>query len=269
MSTNHVLAKLGEVEDSEVIVGRFGLVRSVNDLASAAVPVSSSIVYNVVPGSQNINAKSYEQEKKILQVGSFDQSLLKRWGIQNGGTLNVYAGYLGEFMDILYPESYGTTVFGKPLDFPSFPLNHMEFILKSDANEHLKSYICQDMKWKPPPVNIPDDVAEVPLTWESSYDVTEIYPGYKLVFDVWAGNDVLTSFTPSSTPIKITDITVSGRESWDYDYAFFIKERLSTQLTGTRVTCYTITPGTPVIETTGTTPATGTLVSMLYIAADT
>ena len=130
------------------------------------------------------------------------------------------------------------------------------------------SVIAQDMKWAPPAYDLPDSPGIVSFNWISHFDTCIIESGYRLVFDKWSGNDVLTAFTPSSTPVKITDHTLEGRESWDYDYAFFIKERITaTEATGVRQTDYTITPGTPEISV-GTAPATGVEVSMLYLAAD-
>lgn len=257
---------LGAPDEDDVIIGRYSLFRYFRDLAVVAAPVLSTDLEGIQ--DVNIGAKSYKQSYELIQYGGGDTILTKRANGEYSGTLHVLAGELTTIMAGLLGETFSATGnAGMPLTFPFYPIVHIEAVLrKMDNYTHIQSLVLQDLIFDPAPFPLNDNPNVVQLHFRSSHDAIIIANGCKVVFDKWTGNGSTTDFTPSATPLTVTDATMEGREGWDFNKAIFVKKKPATDTTGTRLRDgVTITPATPVLSF-DTAPEEGSEVSMLYVA---
>jgi len=256
----------GAPTDTDVIIGRYSSWRYFRDLASAAAPVSETQFDSIQ--DITLGAKAYKNVYELIQYGGGNDILEKKNNGEFTGTIRLLAGEVPNWMAAVLGETWSSAgTAGMPLVMPFYPLVHLEGLLRQDDNATvIHSLVIQDAIIEGPPHPVPDNPGVVDISFKTKYDATIVASGCKVVMDVFTGDASTTTFTPSSTPLTLTDNTMQSRETWDFNTAFFIKERASTAETGTRVKTAVITPATPDFVMTDA-PASGTIVSILYVAA--
>ena len=202
-------------------------------------------------------------ERKLLQQGGGDTSLIRRRNFVWSGTINLYKGQLPSVIAQLKGISYGTAN-DRAISFKDrkgIPVIHWEAVCRDTDNlTPLFSVVIPNMVIDPWGFDNPMAESEAVLPFHTDFPPFFLAPYSELVWDLFSGNGSTTDFTLSGTPRDLLDSSY---------YDDFILDNIAL------VTVKTSSDDTGVIQKSGVTlagnvltfstaPASGSKIGVLY-----
>lgn len=257
------MSKLTALTPDEVVIGKHTLNLYGLQNSAAAAPVSQS----QLRGIQEVNMDPANEYDEVFHQGGGDDSLQLQTKARWNGSLVMEGALISQIATIM-----GITLGSSGQYGLSLTSNHESVgfisrkIYKKDNASLLYTQVYPDIKLDDISLSGPIDRMQITLpiyAERSPYLLSGAVP----VYDVFTGDGSTTTFTPSSTPVKIEEDLNAPNNDLITIYDFFVKVWASGDRVGTLQTSgYSITPATPVL-TFDTAPASGEKIGMLYAAA--
>jgi len=253
---------ISQLTESEIVLGKFIL----NQYGLNAATVAAPVVLSDLRGIQDITLEPNESIEEIFHQGAGNESLEYITEIKWEGNMIITGGKVSQIATLLGLTLGVSGQYGIPHRMDPYPKGFISrAIYQNDGTTLIGYELLIDIILK----NIPLlsgglDLHNLSIPVKSAWSPYFLI-GASPVYDKFAGNGTLDTFTLSDNPVKI-EVSASSEELVN-DYAFFVKIKESGDVVGTRQTSgFTITPATPNIVFADPPPASSQ-VEILYCAA--
>ena len=252
--------------ESAVVDGHFTLSQLFVNGTAAAAPVSPTEIH----GIQDISAEpiTFLDSAEHFQQGAGYDALTINRGQRAKITFTISAGRMNTFLAAVNGIAHSAAGEAALITNPSqYPLITIEMAARqNDNNTHLYSVVYQDLILEPWSIGSPMGMNDSTVSFTTKHDPFVLASGTQLVYDTFAGDASAVAFTPSSTPLTLTDITDADqpRGDWVLDEFVYIKIKESGDIVGTRQKSG-VSFASAVTFTTA--PAASSLVEIMYAKA--
>jgi hypothetical protein len=250
--------------EDDVLMGKNSLHRIWRLGASVAAPLTPAYV----EGIQNATPTPLTagSTKNVFQEGAGDEYTEVKSQWKHELAVDILAGKLFAFMAQLYGTTFGGAgYYGQATRAKSIPIITWETEMRESDGTHKYTKVYPQMILKEWEENTPMEDNPSTFTFWSKRDPFRIYAGAELVIDRFTANGSSGSFTLSSTPVILFDVTNEENEDFLLNNVVSCITKTTAQVYGSRVTSGATCVGTTFTLTP--TPAAGTIVTVTYAKA--